>query len=248
MTDEVKKKATVYIDESGDLGVGKGTTWFVITGAVVGKDEELHCLHTLRKVQNELNCKKIHIREIRDFNKRAYVVRSICDEQFVFASIIINTSKLKIENPSLTYNYACRLLLERCSWYLRDNDMVANIILSSRGTNRDGQLISYIKNQLIDSPDPSVKITNIVFTNVTAISAGQRTMLSLPDICATSLFLAYEKDRFGFTYPCFMRRISSRIYKYKGQEINYGIKYFSADMSPDIPSITKCNPCHQEGQ
>ena len=35
-----KKKCTVYIDEAGDLGIGRGTQWFVITAVIVPKESE----------------------------------------------------------------------------------------------------------------------------------------------------------------------------------------------------------------
>lgn len=34
-----KKQACVYIDEAGDLGINRGTRWFVITGVIVAQEE-----------------------------------------------------------------------------------------------------------------------------------------------------------------------------------------------------------------
>lgn len=34
------EKRTVYIDESGDFGKGKGTKWFVITAVIVKEEKE----------------------------------------------------------------------------------------------------------------------------------------------------------------------------------------------------------------
>lgn len=31
---------TIYIDEAGDLGVGKGTQWFVLTAVIINKSSE----------------------------------------------------------------------------------------------------------------------------------------------------------------------------------------------------------------
>ena len=35
-----KDISTVYIDESGDLGINKGTQWFIISGAIISKEDE----------------------------------------------------------------------------------------------------------------------------------------------------------------------------------------------------------------
>lgn len=31
---------TVYIDEAGDLGIGRGTRWFVLSAVIVAKEDE----------------------------------------------------------------------------------------------------------------------------------------------------------------------------------------------------------------
>lgn len=36
---------TVYIDEAGDLGIGRGTRWFVLTAVVVKKNMSLKFEH-----------------------------------------------------------------------------------------------------------------------------------------------------------------------------------------------------------
>lgn len=55
-------------------------------------------------------------------------------------------------------------------------------------------------------------------------------MLQLADISATSLFLAYEINYLGFRTPCFITTWAHHFYKYNGQILKYGIKYFSSDM------------------
>ena len=86
-----KDISTVYIDESGDLGINKGTQWFIISGAIISKEDENNCLKTFRSIQNQLNIKKIHLREIREFNKRAFVVKKTSLENFTFVNVVIDT-------------------------------------------------------------------------------------------------------------------------------------------------------------
>lgn len=236
---------TVYIDEAGDLGTKKGTRWFVLTAVVVDKKNESSIRTNLAQIKTRLNVKCIHIRELRDYNKRAFVARELNEEQFTFMCVIADTQKLdpaklpSTDPLSVTaYNYSCRLLLERVSWFLRDSGKVADIVLSARGTKRDSELIDYITNKLLPYPDN--QIVENVFDKISAKSAGSWDLLQLADVCATSTFLAYEVNGWEIRTPCFLKTLSSHLYKYNGKTDKYGIKYFSSNMKP-ITDELKCN-------
>lgn len=137
-------KCTIYIDEAGDLGIGRGTQWFVLTAVIINKATEPHMRNILKTVKKELNLDNIHFRKLRNFEQRAYVVSKICNSDFDYINIILDTSKLDInklkanrnalsEKPSvILYNHACRYLIERVSWLLRDTDRTGEIVLSSQ--------------------------------------------------------------------------------------------------------------------
>lgn len=36
----MSEKCTIYIDEAGDLGIGRGTQWFVLTAVIVNNSSE----------------------------------------------------------------------------------------------------------------------------------------------------------------------------------------------------------------
>ena len=66
---------SVYVDESGDLGINKGTHWFVISAVVVKKEDEKAIRAKMDEIKTKLNIREIHFKEIREFMKRAYIVR-----------------------------------------------------------------------------------------------------------------------------------------------------------------------------
>ena len=149
-------QCTIYIDEAGDLGINRGTRWFVLTSVIVNKESELNIRNILKSVKRDLNLDNIHFRKLRNFEQRSYVINKICNLEFEYINIVLDTSKLDInklksdrdsftEKPSIIlYNHACRYLIERVSWLLRDTNRIGNIILSGRGTSRDAELINYI--------------------------------------------------------------------------------------------------------
>lgn len=224
---------TVYIDEAGDLGFQRGTQWFVLSAVIVKKSDEIKIRKTMERIKNRLNVNELHLRKITDFYKRAYIVQELSGEEFTYINVIVDTGKLDLamrSSSSVAYNYICRMLLERVSWYVRDTHQTADIVLSARGTSRDAELIDYIKNQLIPYGGNEVKN---VFEKITAKTAASWDMLQLADVCATTMFLAYQKNGWGFCTPCYSRVLTHHLYSRGGHVDRYGIKYFSHDMIPN---------------
>ena len=224
---EVNNKSTcsVYIDEAGDLGIKRGTRWFILTAVIVDKGDEALIRNRMNAIRARLNVREIHMRNINDFMRRAFVVRELRDLPFVFTNIVVDTSKFnenKIPNALVGYNYACKQLLERVSEYLCEEGKTADVILSSRGTSRDGELIEYITQKLL--PYPYNAIDSKVFGRICAKAAATWDMLQLADVCTTSIFLAYEVNGWGYRTPCFANTIKPHLYVKDRRVDRYGIK------------------------
>lgn len=229
---------TVYIDEAGDLGVGRGTRWFVLSAVIVDKQAEPQIRTTLSSIKARLNVNGIHLRKLSDYYRRAYIVREISNEEFTYINIIADTNKFdrtKIASSELAYNFLCRMLLERVSWFLRDTHRTADVVLSARGTKRDGELISYIQDKLL--PYAGNQIASSTFEKISAKQAAQWDLLQLADVCATTMFLAYQENGWGFCTPCFSRVLQSHLYAHNGRIDSYGIKYFTPDMQPSVDEL-----------
>ena len=234
----------VYIDESGDLGINRGTQWFVLSAVIVDKNEEKNIRDSFSKIKARININQIHLRKITDYYKRAYIVDSVNNNDFTYVNIIADNTKIdrnKIDSPNVVYNYMCRMLLERVSWYLRDIKKTADIVLSARGTSRDGELIDYIKEKLI--PYEGNHIVKGVFEKVIAKDAGSWDLLQLADICATTMFLTYEENGWGFRTPCYSKTLSHHLYTYNGRCNRYGIKYFMPEMEIKPKELKCCWVC-----
>lgn len=234
---------TVYIDEAGDLGYQRGTKWFVLSAVIVDKEDERSIRTTMSQIKTRLNLHDIHLRKITDFNKRTYIIRELDCEKFTYVNIIVDTYKLNLamaSSSAVAYNYICRMLLERVSWFLRDTGRVGDIVLSARGTSRDGELIEYI-NRLI-SFDGN-QIVRGVFHKISAKAANTRDLLQLADVCATTTFLAYEINGWGVRVPCHFKVLQNHIYRYHGKMERYGLKYFSNDMKPQTYDLRCDYPC-----
>lgn len=238
----MSQDCTVYIDEAGDLGIGRGTQWFVLTAVIINKESEPYIRNILKSIKRDLNLDNIHFRKLRNFEQRSYVINKICDSQFEYINIILDTSKLDInklkagrntftEKPSvILYNYACRYLIERVSWLLRDTNRKGEIVLSSRGTARDAELIDYINDKLLNYSGNEIANQ---FSKIYSRTAESWDMLQLADICATSMFYYHEINTYGFLLPCHAMKLRKFLYQRNGSVDKYGIKYYSDEMRPD---------------
>ncbi len=196
-------------------------------------------MYVIKNIKSKTNINEIHLRKIQSFDRKAYAVAELSKCNFEYVTIIVNTNKLNFaklygqytEKPSiLSYNHICKYLLERISWLLRDTSRTADIVLSSRGTSRDADLISYIEEKLI--PYEGNKI-NKCFEKVTAKPASSWDMLQLADVCATSMFYMHQINALGHITPCYAYRLYKHLYRYKGKTLmKYGIKYYDDIMAP----------------
>ena len=225
---EQQKKYNVYIDEAGDLGIQRGTKWFVITAVIVPVQEEQPIRNTIKNLRTKFNIKEIHLRKMNDFYRTSYIVSQLSQHDFTTVNILMDTDICPLRDSIRTYNYMCRFLLERVSWFLRDNNAVGNIVLSSRGTKRDRELIEYIHRLLVHG---DTQIAN-VFEKIQSKSASEWDLLQLADVCATSMFKSYEVNSLGFITVCHMSILKDKMYRRNGQLNKYGLKYYSDNMIP----------------
>ncbi|MDL2324021.1 DUF3800 domain-containing protein [Ruminococcaceae bacterium OttesenSCG-928-A16] len=231
--------AMIYIDESGDLGCRKGTKWFILTALIVTSEEEKDLVREMRKIKSVLNMKIIHWKNIRDFDKRRFIAGAISSKNFTYINVLIDTDKIDmslmqgstkgVSNNDILYNYMCRYLLERASNFLAKNGMCADIVLSSRGTTKDKNLIEYIE-KLLNHPHNSIDKTTI--QKIKSRTAGDLELLQVVDVLTSSLRNGLEPNRYGHITPCYSYAFAKHLYKVNGNVSEYGLKYFTKDMKP----------------
>lgn len=174
-----------------------------MSAVIVDKAAEQQIRAKIAQIKAKINVNEIHLRKITDFNKRGLIVRELGTEDFTYMNVLVDTNKFdraKIPSPIIAYNYVCKYLLQRVSWYLEDRGKVGDIVLSARGTSRDGELIDYIQDKLLPYPDNSINAA--AFNKISAKTAATWDMLQLADVCATTMFLTYEVNGYGFSVPC----------------------------------------------
>lgn len=235
-------KCTVYIDESGDLGKGKGTRWFVITAVIVKEENKEQLKDIICNIKRILNIPEIHIRKVSDLYCKAFITKELNEGKFTYINVISDTSRMRL-SPDIAYNYMCRMLLERVSWFLRDEKMAADVILSARGGRRDNKLIEYINKLMTFNNN---EIEKGVLGNISAEKANVLDLLQLADVCASTTFWAYEENKWGIRTPCFFNILKDHLYRRNDKLDKYGIKYLSDEMANGLQGEKNRIPCRKK--
>ena len=92
----MENTCTVYIDEAGDLGVNRGTQWFILTAVIVNSDDEIRLREIIKSIKTKLNIQNIHFRQLRRFEQRSYVVNELSKGNFEYINIILDLSPIHI--------------------------------------------------------------------------------------------------------------------------------------------------------
>lgn len=224
------KEFNVYIDESGDEGINRGSKYFILTAIIVDKEKDLEISKSVDEIKSklELDIKvQLHWNRIHGLPNKEMIMKSISEQDLTIINIVIDTSKIKFINSIDMYNYFSGYLYERICWYVTMLNGVANIKISSRGNLRKYNLLEFI-----NSKNHSIfKIDNDKISQIKIYPNSQKKLLQLADCCCSALgqALKYHDD----TTLKYVNYLKPKFYSYKGKYIGYGLKYVpSTDKYP----------------
>ena len=217
----MKNEYNVYIDESGDEGINKGSKFFILTALIVNKNDDLNISKSVDKIKEnlEMNVKsQLHWKLIKGMPNKMMIMDVVSKLDLTIINIIIDTSSIKFIPQNDLYNFFSGYLYERICWFMVENDGVANINISSRGNLSKKKLSDYInsKNHIKFDIDAS-RIKQIKI-----IPNERKKLLQLADCCCSALFqsLKYNNDN-HFDY---IFKIKDKLFSKNKKKIGYGLK------------------------
>lgn len=226
----------VYIDEAGDEGFkfqcssGRGSSkFFVLSAIIVKKELDQKLASVVNDLKSILKYQQKDILSPLHFYKMSHEKRKVCIKQLVdfkeYTIISIVFQKESLTEPlkvkSMLYNYACKLLLEKVSIFLKVNEAKANFIFEHRRNTHYDELEIYIR-KVIDYEQYVLSIK--------PLTKSQSKCLQLADIVASSTYQAFEPNQYdGDVEPSYFMRMSDNIFTYKGKCLGYGLKLFPSD-------------------
>ncbi len=215
------KDYNVYIDESGDEGIKKGSKYFILTAVIVEKSKDLE---TAKKVdvikQNlEMNIKKqLHWKLLRGMPNKNMIMDIVSKLDLVIINVIVDTKSIKFIPSSNIYNFFSGYLYERICWFMNENQGVANISISSRGNLSKDSLSEYLN-------DKNHKKFNIDVSKIKSIKIipnERKRLLQLADCCCSALFQALKYN--NNNHYKYVLKKKDKIYSKNNNYLSYGLK------------------------
>ena len=225
-----------YIDESGDEGIGTGgTRWFILGATIVADNVDLKTSKMLTRIKSTLDRdtrKPLHWTDIRNHDKRLYICRELLTEEWIFSCVVtdkthpfIQTAKGLPEKWNL-YFYSTRLLLERLSWYARDNGGEKAKLIFEKRTNMDYKALNeYLLHLRRWIPPLEIKWDYLNWQHPEIIAKERNRMLQATDSICGALSDALAYTRLGNIEPRYILALKDRFYRRRSKFFGYGLKF-----------------------
>ncbi len=228
-----------YIDESGDEGIGTGgTRWFILGAVIVDESRNLKTSEMILRIRQTLGkgaVDTIHWTKIRNHDKKLYICKELVTEDWKFACVITDKVHPYILNSGglpekyYLYRYSTRLLLERLSWYARDNGGEKAKLIFEKRTNMDyTALNAYLLHLYNRMPPTKIAWDFIDWENPIILSKEKSRLLQVSDIVCGALSDALEHTKLGNIEPRYILDLKDRFYRYGNGEnklFSYGMKF-----------------------
>lgn len=233
----MEKEYNIYIDESGDEGINKGSKFFILTALVIEQEKDLEISKAVDKIKNnlEMNLKKqLHWKLIKGMPNKKMIMDVVSNLDLTIINIIVDTSSIKFIPPKNLYNFFSGYLYERICWFMNDNNGLANINIISRGNLSKKILSDYINSKNHVKFDIDAK----KIKQIKIIPNEQKKLLQLADCCCSALFQSLKfNDELHFDY---VLRIKNKIYCKNKKIFSYGLK-----LVPNGSNATELNSLAQ---
>jgi hypothetical protein len=243
----------VYIDEAGDRGGAAGSSrYFVVSALIVddasdatARQELLGLKQTLgRKPGDTLHFRKLThsqkvkaCQEIANFSVQRFTSVVLCKK--TLSTPFPDGDLAYISQPDPMYLWAIRLLLERISWFIRDNGGGTSAVTFAH-LKRFPAAKLHDYREVLRHSSKSIHWQSFKDHRFRLDTPNSVEMLQVADICASALFKAVEPDQYGNTEPRYLSELRPIIYRDpRGRVTSYGLKIF-----PDSEGEPGGSLCH----
>lgn len=236
-----------YIDESGDDGFGKyrvphgdggASNWLVLSACIIRQSRRLEAVRWRDEIKTITGKKtagrSIHFAEFNHAQKRA-ACNIISEKPVRFISVICYKPSLdaaNFSNKNQLYFYLGRFLLERISWFCRDNrrnvpegNGQVKVVFSRRG----GMSYPEFKLYMTKLKEAGKSKAHWPLIDIEAIEAKDHSRdagLQLADCGASATASAFECDKFGNVESQYLHTLRERVYSRNTNYLSYGLKFY----------------------
>lgn len=226
MYDKNKNEYNVYIDESGDEGINKGSKYFILTAIIVTKEKDLEISRAVDLIKENLEMPRktqLHWKLLKGMPNKRMIMNIVSELDITIINVIIDTKCIQFIPSNNIYNFFSGYLYERICWYMNDNNGVANINISARGNLSKEKLSNYLNNK----NHKKFNIDTSCIKQIKIIPNERKKLLQLADCCCSALFQALKyNNNIHFDY---IKRIQYKLYSKGDNLLSYGLKLVPYD-------------------
>ena len=222
------KEYNVYIDESGDEGINKGSKFFILTAIIVDKEKDLEISKSVDQIKEnlEMNIKtQLHWKLLKGLPNKKMIMETISNLDISIINIIVDTTNIKHITSNNIYNFFSGYLYERICWFMRDHNGKANINISSRGNLSKKSLSEFINSR----NHKKFEIDSTKIKSIKIIPNERKKLLQLADCCCSALFQSLKYN--NKTHFEYIKIIKDKFYSNNGKIMSYGIKLVPGNIS-----------------
>lgn len=227
----MKQRFTLFIDESGDSGIGvvrsadtsKGASPYMTMGAALILNDSLEAVReTLERVRIDTGKKEIHCSELNHYQKLFFIREIACHKKRLFGVIsykeTLGSYKESIgDNSKLYYNKCAQYLLERVGWFMEANEIPSDNldIVFEKGNFDYGRMQAFLRKcQRNPAHSMTARLRHIKVGNIAVKTKGEEPLLQVADLVAHALYKCVDKqDKNHFiAEPRYLRELSPRFF------------------------------------
>lgn len=229
-------KAHAYIDESGQRSLTLASSDYFVLGAVVFLSQDFPQITSdiaaLRKQLNRQPGDHLHWVNLRGYAQRRLAIQGVAKMPVTAMTVVISKRHLTamgLKTEDRMYMYAFRLLLERISWWGKDNDVEVSYVLAH---------IQRFQIQVLREYEKALKLTgdSSIYWGYLDPKGGsidqpkRLEQLQLADFVASATAMAFEPDAFGNVEISHLMELVPVIYCRTGRPLtSYGLKMLPWD-------------------
>lgn len=225
----------VYIDESGDEGINKGSKYFILTALIVAKNKDLEIAKNVDIIKKNLEMdikKQLHWKLLKGTPNKNMIMDVVNNLDVLIINVIVDTKSIKIIPSNNIYNFFSGYLYERICWYMKEKNGIANINISARGNLSKKNLSKYLNKK----NHKKFNIDTQYIKNIKIIPNERKRLLQLSDCCCSALFqaLKYHND----THFNYINKIKEKIYCKNNNYLSYGLKLVPSNSNaPELKAL-----------
>ena len=230
-----------YIDEAGDEGIETGgSRWFILGALIVPNEKDLQTRGMVSRVKGKFEKDDKYVLQwkfVKQHRRKVYICQEYQTEQWAATCVATDkthpfiTKSSGLRQKYALYNYSARLLLERLSWYARDNGNRKALPIFEFRSNISYEGMRKYFQDLHDSEETKISWDNVEYQNFKIFPKHLKALLQAADNLCGAIKDGLEYDGYNNIEPRYVLSMGNRFYRHSGKIFSYGFKFLHSNAS-----------------